>query len=184
MTIKRCDWTGLSDPLYQTYHDQEWGKLNLDEDYLYQMMVLESFQSGLSWLTILRKRANFSRAFADFKVEQVAKFTDQDVERLLQDRGIFRNRMKIEAAINNAQVLAAWHQKGQTLASFLRSYLPKPIVNYPQTMKDVPSKTDLSTRLAKGLKKQGFKFMGPTTVYSFLEAVGLINDHLADCSFK
>lgn len=183
--VKRCfPPKGTNDQLYIKYHDQEWGKLNLDERYLYEMMVLESFQSGLSWATILKKRENFCKAFANFDVEKVARFDDQDRQRLLHDAGIVRNRMKIDAAINNAQVLAKMHQDGQTLGQFLQKFIPKPIVNHPHQISDVPAKTALSTKISKALKKQGFKFLGPVTVYSFLQAVGLINDHLDTCNFK
>ena len=182
--LTRCNWPGIEDPLYQKYHDTEWGKLNLDEDYLYEMLVLESFQSGLSWLTILRKRENFRRAFASFDVEKVAQFGSQDDERLLQDKGIIRNRLKVRAAINNARVLVQMHQEGNSLAALLKDYVPELIVNHPQTMDELPSQTALSAQVACALKKCGFKFVGPTTVYSYLEAVGLINDHLEDCAFK
>lgn len=182
--VKRCAWPGMNDLLYQKYHDEEWGKLNLDEHYLYEMLVLESFQSGLSWLTVLRKRANFQKAFANFDINKVAKFNKQDYERLLHDKGIIRNQLKIRAAINNAQVLVKMHQKGETLAGLLQKYIPKVIVNHPQTMEEIPAKTALSEQISKAMKKKGFKFVGPTTIYSYLEAVGLINDHIEDCAFK
>lgn len=175
---------GTNDQLYIKYHDREWGKLNLDERYLYEMMVLESFQSGLSWATILKKRGNFRQAFANFDVTKVAKFNEDDRQRLLHDAGIVRNRMKIDAAINNAQVLVKMHQNGETLGQLLKEFIPQPIVNHPQKMGDVPAKTTLSSKIAKTLKKRGFKFLGPVTVYSFLQAVGLINDHLDSCDFK
>lgn len=182
--LTRCNWPGIEDPLYQKYHDTEWGKLNLNEDYLYEMLVLESFQSGLSWLTILRKRENFRRAFAGFDVEKVAQFGPQDYERLLEDKGIIRNRLKIKAAINNARALLKMHQEGKSLAALLKEYVPEVIVNHPQTMGEVPSQTALSAQVARALKKRGFKFVGPTTAYSYLEAVGLINDHQENCAFK
>ena len=148
------------------------------------MLVLESFQAGLSWLTILRKRENFKQAFANFDYDQVAKFDGQKVSQLMQDEGIIRNQLKINAAVNNAQVMVKLHQSGQTLADLLKEEVPKVIVNHPQAVTDIPAKTPLSAKISKELKKAGFKFVGPVTVYSFLQAVGLINDHLEDCYFK
>lgn len=174
----------MDDPLYQRYHDEEWGKLNLDEHYLYEMLVLESFQAGLSWWTILEKRENFRQDFSNFNVEKVAAFNQEQVEALMKDPGIIRNRMKIEAAINNARVIVKMHKQGQTLAGLLKSAVPHVIVNHPHSMPELPAQTPLSRNLSKRLKKQGFKFVGPVTVYSYLQAVGLINDHLEDCSFK
>lgn len=184
MALKRCWWPGMDDPLYQRYHDEEWGKLNLDEHYLYEMLVLESFQAGLSWWTILEKRENFRQDFSNFNVEKVAAFNQEQVEALMKDPGIIRNRMKIEAAINNARVIVKMHKQGQTLAGLLKSAVPHVIVNHPHSMPELPAQTPLSRNLSKRLKKQGFKFVGPVTVYSYLQAVGLINDHLEDCSFK
>lgn len=182
--IVRCSWGNTSDELYRNYHDHEWGKLNLDEKYLYEMLVLESFQSGLSWTTILHKRENFRQAFANFEVEKVAQFTQKDFDKLMQNSGIIRNRLKINAAINNAQVLVKWHQEGKTLRDFLLKYFPQPLDNHYQKMNDVPASTPLSTQVSKELKKAGFKFVGPTTIYSFFQAVGLVNDHLANCQFR
>ncbi|WP_367341658.1 DNA-3-methyladenine glycosylase I [Limosilactobacillus sp.] len=182
--VKRCFWKGMDNPLYQQYHDQEWGKLNLDEHYLYEMLVLESFQSGLSWLTVLKKRENFRKAFADFDVDKVAAYGDEDVARLMNDKGIIRNRRKIEAAIHNAQVFVKMHRDGQTMGQLLQRAVPDVIINHPRTMTDMPAQTALSQRLSRQLKKVGFKFVGPVTVYSYLQAVGLVNDHLEDCDFK
>lgn len=182
--MHRCFPQDESDQVYVAYHDQEWGQLNLDEDYLYQMMVLESFQSGLSWAIILHKRAAFRRAFADFDVRRVAAFDDHDRQRLLEDKAIVRNRRKIDAAINNARVLVQMHQRGQTLAGLLTKLIPQPIIHHPRTLAEIPSKDALSIRLAKQLQQAGFRFMGPVVTYSFLQAVGLINDHLEDCDYK
>lgn len=183
--VKRCHWPGLdNDPIAQDYHDHEWGKLNLDENYLYEMLVLESFQSGLSWATILHKRDHFRQAFANFDVDKVAAFSETDRDRLLHDAGIVRNRLKINAAINNAQVIQQMHRDGQTLAGLLQKFVPQVIVNHPTDVTKNPAKTALSTQVAKALKKKGLRFMGPTTTYSFLEAVGLINDHEDSCDFK
>ena len=181
----RCNWGNSNlDPLYRQYHDEEWGKLNLDNKYLYEMLVLESFQSGLSWTTILKKRENFRKAFADFDYYQVAKFDQTDFERLMNDEGIVRNKLKINAAINNAQVLVKLEQSGTNLKQILQEAIPEIIVNHPQEISDIPAQTLLSKKLSVQLKKIGFKFVGPTTMYSFLQAVGLINDHLDSCDFK
>ena len=158
--------------------------MNLDEKYLYEMLVLESFQSGLSWSTILHKRENFRQAFADFDVDKVAQFTQEDFEKLMQNSGIIRNRLKISAAINNAQVLVKWHQTGKTFSNFLLKYIPQPLDNHYQKMSDIPASTALSTKVSKAMKQEGFKFVGPTTVYSFFQAVGLVNDHLMNCQFR
>lgn len=180
MAIKRCDWANMNDPVCRTYHDQEWCKLNLNERYLYEMLVLETFQAGLSWKTILHKRANFRKAFADFDVQKVAHFDDQQFQRLMNDPGIIRNRTKIKAAINNARIVV----KLGSFAKFLKQAVPHPIIHYPKTAADVPSQNQTSRLLAKKMKQVGFKFVGPTVLYSFLEGVGLINDHIRDCSFK
>lgn len=181
----RCNWGNSNlDPLYRQYHDEEWGKLNLDNKYLYEMLVLESFQSGLSWTTILKKRENFRKAFADFDYYQVAKFDQTDFERLMNDEGIVRNKLKINAAINNAQVLVKLEQSGTNLKQILQEAIPEIIVNHPQEISDIPASNTISKKLSVQLKKIGFKFVGPTTMYSFLQAVGLINDHLDSCDFK
>lgn len=184
MEITRCSWENSKNPLYQKYHDQEWGKLNLDSNYLYEMLVLESFQSGLSWETILNKRENFRKAFANFDYHKVAKFNENDFERLMHDKGIVRNRLKINAAINNAKMLVKLEKENRTLGEFLTRFIPKPIMHHPRKMEDVPASDDLSKEVSKEMKKLGFKFVGPVTIYSFLQAIGLINDHLENCSFK
>ncbi len=184
MEVRRCSWGNSKNPLYQKYHDQEWGKLNLDSNYLYEMLVLESFQSGLSWETILNKRENFKKAFANFDYHKVAKFNENDFERLMQDKGIVRNRLKINAAINNAKMLVKLEKENQTLGEFLTQFIPKPIMHHPRKMEDVLASDDLSKEVSKEMKKLGFKFVGPVTIYSFLQAIGLINDHLENCSFK
>lgn len=184
MEVRRCSWGNSKNPLYQKYHDQEWGKLNLDSNYLYEMLVLESFQSGLSWETILNKRENFRKAFANFDYHKVAKFNENDFERLVQDQGIVRNRLKINAAINNAKMLVKLEKENQTLGKFLTRFILTPIMHHPRKMEDVPASDDLSKEVSKEMKKLGFKFVGPVTIYSFLQAIGLINDHLENCSFK
>ncbi|MFD7019386.1 DNA-3-methyladenine glycosylase I [Streptomyces sp. NPDC059928] len=175
----RCPW-GLSTPDYVTYHDTEWGRPVHGDDALYERLCLEAFQSGLSWITILRRREGFRRAFADFKIPAVAEFTDADKERLLGDEGIIRNRAKIEAAVANARVLAEW-APGE-LDTLIWSYAPDPATRpAPRTLADVPAVTDDSTALAKALKKRGLRFIGPTTAYALMQACGLVDDHLADC---
>lgn len=184
MPTIRCPWGETTDQLYQTYHDQEWGKLNLNENYLYEMLVLESFQSGLSWATILHKRENFRLAFANFDFHKVANFTEKDYQQLLKNTGIVRNKSKIKAAINNARIFVQLEQQGSSFANFLQRTIAEPIINHPQKMADVLSQDTNSQIISKEMKKAGFKFVGPTTIYSFLQAVGLINDHLENCSFK
>lgn len=184
MIITRCSWGNSNNSLYQQYHDNEWGKINLNNTYLYEMLLLESFQSGLSWETILNKRENFREAFANFDYHKVAEFSEQDFEKMMQNKGIIRNRLKIQAAINNAKVLVNLEKKNITFAQFLQKFIPEPIVHHPQEMNDIPAADDLSKKVSKEMKKAGFKFVGPVTIYSFLQAVGLINDHLENCSFK
>ncbi|MDU1021659.1 MAG: DNA-3-methyladenine glycosylase I, partial [Lactobacillus paragasseri] len=145
MKLSRCSWGNSKNSLYQKYHDQEWGKLNLDSTYLYEMLVLESFQSGLSWETILNKRRNFRKAFANFDYHKVAEFNQDDFERLMQDKGIVRNRLKINAAINNAKILVKLEKENRTFENFLTEFIPKPIMHHPQKMEDIPASDGLST---------------------------------------
>lgn len=182
--VKRCFPNSGNDPLYEAYHDQEWGKLNLEEHYLYQMLVLESFQSGLSWQIVLHKRENFTEAFANWNFHKVARFSDKDYQNLLNDKGIIRNRLKIKAAINNAQALIQLDKKYGSFATFLKKFIPQPIIHHPRTFKDMLTQDKHSQAIAKAMKKEGFKFVGPVTIYSFLQAVGLINDHFDWCPFK
>lgn len=174
----RCPWAAATEE-YMAYHDTEWGKPVHDEQGLYERIMLEAFQSGLSWLTILRKREGIRDAFCHFVPERVAAFTDDDVERLMQDARIIRNRQKINAAITNARATIALREQGglsSLLWSFAPSHSPAPV-----TMHDVPAITPESTALAKALKKAGFVFVGPTTAYAAMQAVGLVNDHLDEC---
>ncbi len=175
----RCPW-GLSTEDYVAYHDTEWGRPVHGDDALYERLCLEAFQSGLSWITILRRREGFRRAFADFEIAAVAEFTDADKERLLGDTGIIRNRLKIEATVANAQALAGW-APGE-LDALIWSYAPDAATRpAPRTLADVPAVTDESTALSKALKKRGLRFIGPTTAYALMQACGLVDDHLADC---
>ncbi|MFI2370997.1 DNA-3-methyladenine glycosylase I [Streptomyces sp. NPDC018833] len=175
----RCPW-GLSSEDYLAYHDEEWGRPVHGDDALFERLCLEAFQSGLSWITILRRREGFRTAFDGFKIASVAAFTDADKERLLADAGIIRNRAKIEAAVANARLLADW-PSGE-LDALIWSYAPdaaqRPV---PRTLADVPPVSDESTALAKSLKKRGLRFIGPTTAYALMQACGLVDDHLADC---
>jgi DNA-3-methyladenine glycosylase I len=174
--VARCSW-GNSTPDYASYHDEEWGVPLHGQDELYERLCLESFQSGLSWITILRKREGFRKAFKQFKPVKVAKFGDADVERLMQDASIVRNRAKILAAINNAKAIASLDT---SLDDLLWSFAPSAQVR-PKTMADVPAITDESKAMAKELKKRGFVFLGPTTCYALMQATGMVDDHVEDC---
>jgi DNA-3-methyladenine glycosylase I len=177
---RRC-WWGASTPEYERYHDDEWGRPVRDDRGLYERMVLEGFQSGLSWLTILRKRENFRAAFANFEIETVAKFGDRDVARLLGDAGIVRHRGKIEAAIANAKAARAMRADGQSLGELIWSFAPTGRRRAPRSLEDLPAVTPESTALSKELKRRGFRFVGPTTAYATMQACGVVNDHLAGC---
>ena len=170
----RC-WWGASSPEYVAYHDHEWGKPVRDDRALYEKLCLEAFQSGLSWITILRKRPAFREAFAGFRIPVVAEFTEADVERLMADVNIVRNRAKIEAAIANARAAL-----DVDLGELLWSFAPEPRPR-PRTRADVPALTPESTAMAKALKKRGFKFVGPTTAYALMQACGLVDDHIDGC---
>lgn len=177
--LVRC--FGAGDPLYEQYHDEEWGVPVHGEAALFERIVLEGMQSGLSWLTILRKRDNFRSAFEGFEPEAVADFGDDEVERLVADPGIIRNRRKIEAAITNARAVVALQDSGTTLDDLVWSYAPLGRVTPPASWADVPSHTLESVALTKDLKRRGFVFVGPTTIYATMQACGLVNDHIAGC---
>ncbi|MGI5273622.1 DNA-3-methyladenine glycosylase I [Nonomuraea sp. CA-218870] len=170
----------MSDPLYLAYHDEEWGRPVRGDDRVFERVTLEAFQSGLSWLTILRKRENFRAAFDGFAIPKVAAYTEADVERLLGDAGIVRNRAKIEAAVANAR---AAMELPDGLSGLVWKYAD-PSAPAPRTMADVPAVTPASTALAKELKRHGFRFVGPTTAYALMQAIGLVNDHVEDCSAR
>lgn len=175
--LPRCAW-GASTPDYAVYHDEEWGRPLRGDDALYERLTLEAFQSGLSWLTILRKRPAFRLAFDEFRIEKVAGYGEADVARLLADAGIVRNRAKVEAAIANARAALALPDG---LSALLWSYAPPPRAARPRSFGDVPALTPESTAMAKALKKNGFRFVGPTTAYALMQATGMVDDHLADC---
>jgi len=176
----RCPWCG-DDPLYVAYHDAEWGRPELHSRALYEKLMLDGFQAGLSWIAILRKRDAFRRAFEGFAPERVAAFDETKVATLMQDAGIVRNRAKIEGAIASARAWLAIEER-QGFSAYLWDFVDgRPIVNNPRSMSDVPAQTALSERLARDLKARGFKFCGPTIVYAFMQAVGMVDDHLVDC---
>jgi DNA-3-methyladenine glycosylase I len=177
--VQRC--FGDGDPLMERYHDQEWGFPVLDERGLFERMSLEAFQSGLSWRTILAKRDAFRAGFANFDPDAVARFGDADVERLLADAGIVRNRAKIQATLGNARATLALRSGGESLEALVRAQAPAPRNSPPATWSDVPPSSPESVALARALKRREFRFVGPTTLYALMQACGLINDHLADC---
>jgi DNA-3-methyladenine glycosylase I len=178
----RCPWA-LSAPEYVAYHDHEWGRPVRGDDALFERLTLEAFQSGLSWLTILRKREAFRAAFAGFAIEAVAAFGPADVERLLADAAIVRNRAKVAAAIANARAALALREAGETLTDLVWAHAPPP-PPAPRTLADVPATTPESVALARALKARGFTFVGPTTAYAAMQACGLVDDHLAECSAR
>jgi DNA-3-methyladenine glycosylase I len=179
--LARCPWPKL-DPLYVRYHDEEWGVPEYDDRALYEKLMLDGFQAGLSWITILRKRENFRRAFDDFEPEKIARYTPRKIEKLMQDAGIVRNRMKIEGAVLSARAWLAVMEKEGGFARLLWNFLDgKPKVNRFRSTSQIPAETPLSRNIAKELAGRGFKFCGPTIVYAFMQATGMVNDHLVSC---
>ena len=180
--LKRCAWPG-KDPLYVAYHDEEWGVPEYDDRALYEKLVLDGFQAGLSWITILRKRENFRKAFHEFKPEKIARYGERDVERLLKNEGIIRSRAKIEAAIRGAKLWLEIMEKepGGFRQAIWKHVDGKPKINRFKTMDQIPAKTEMSEGLAKDLKQRGFNFCGPVIVYAFAQAVGMVNDHVVSC---
>jgi DNA-3-methyladenine glycosylase I len=176
--VKRCEWVPEGDAAYVAYHDEEWGVPSHDDRHLFEMLTLEGAQAGLSWATILHKREGYRRVFADFDAEKVARFTHRDVERLLADPGIVRNRLKVESAVNNAgRVLEL-----ESLSDYLWSFVDcEPLVNRWKKVGDIPAETTESKAMSKDLKKRGFRFVGPTVCYALMQATGLVNDHVVDC---
>jgi DNA-3-methyladenine glycosylase I len=183
--IQRCGWCG-TDPLYVQYHDEEWGREVTDDHKMFEFLVLESSQAGLSWSTILKKRENYRKAFADFDVQKVAQFTTEDVERLMQDSGIIRNKLKISSTISNARCFIEVQKEFGSFCDYLKNFLPegKPIINHWTSLDQIPASTELSDVISKDMKKRGFKFFGTTICYAHLQAVGYVNDHLEDCHYK
>jgi DNA-3-methyladenine glycosylase I len=179
--ITRCPWPG-TDPLYVAYHDEEWGVPEYDDRALYEKLILDGFQAGLAWITILRKREAFRRAFDDFVPEKIARYDGRRVEALMNDAGIVRNRLKIEGAVTSAQGWLDMMEAGPGFSAFLWDFVDgRPIVNRYKTMNEVPAETPLSGTISQELKGRGFKFCGPTIVYAFMQATGLVNDHLTSC---
>jgi DNA-3-methyladenine glycosylase I len=178
---KRCWWCGDSE-LYQLYHDREWGVPERDSDELFELLNLEGAQAGLSWITILKKRENYRKAFNDFDAQKIARYSDKKIQRLLNDPGIVRNRLKINAFIVNAQHYLQMQKNGESFSDYLWSFVgDKPIQNAWKKITDVPANTKQSDEMSKSLKKRGFKFVGPTICYAFMQSAGMVNDHLVDC---
>ena len=180
--IKRCHWPG-TDELYIKYHDEEWGKPVHDDKILFEFLILEAAQAGLSWITILRRRENYRKAFADFDYKKIAEFNEEDVHWLLNDAGIIRNRLKIGAAISSARLFMEVQKEFGSFDKYLYSFMPygKPINN---TTGKTPVSTEISDAISKDMKKRGFKFFGTVICYAFMQAVGMVNDHIPECSFK
>lgn len=177
----RCTWCG-SDPLYLAYHDEEWGVAVHEDRLLFEFLILEGAQAGLSWLTILKKRENYRKAFHNFDGETIARYSQRDVQRLLGDSGIVRNRLKIESAIANARGVLAIQEEYGSLDAYLWRYVDGvPVQNAWESMAELPTKTERSDAMSKALKKRGFNFVGPTICYAFMQAVGMVNDHTIDC---
>jgi DNA-3-methyladenine glycosylase I len=177
--VKRCDWVPEADPGYVAYHDEEWGVPSRDDRHLFEMLTLEGAQAGLSWSTILRKRDGYRKAFANFDAEQVARFTQKTVERLLQDPSIVRNRLKVESTVNNAKRVV---ELDESLSDYLWGFVDdEPLVNRWKKLAELPAETAESKAMSKDMKKRGFRFVGPTVCYAFMQACGLVNDHTVDC---
>ena len=181
MALERCPWCG-EDPLYQHYHDNEWGVPLHDDRALFEFLTLEGAQAGLSWITILRKRENYRAAFDNFDAAKVARYTARKVEKLLQDPGIVRNRLKVESTISNARAFLETQAAFGSFDRYLWDFVDgQPIVNRFSSLKQVPASTPLAEKLSKDLKKRGFRFVGPTIVYAHMQATGMVNDHLVSC---
>lgn len=181
--VNRCAWV-TADPIYIRYHDNEWGVPIYDDRLLFEFLILEGVQAGLSWLTVLKKRENYRKSFDNFEPKKIAQYDAKKVDALLNDPGIIRNKLKIAAAIGNAKAFLALQQQGIGFADYLWSFVDgKPLQNHWQTMTQMPKTTDVSDAMAKDLKKKGFKFVGSSICYAFMQAVGMVNDHITECSF-
>jgi len=180
-TVVRCSWCG-EDSLYQHYHDNEWGVPCRDDRKLFEFVILEAAQAGLSWLTILRKRENYRGAFANFDAEKIAAFTEQDIQRLMQDKGIVRNRLKIESAISNARCYLQLQDEMGSFSHYFWRYVDgEPLVNHWISNVEIPTSTALSDQISMDMKKRGFKFFGTTICYAYMQAMGVVNDHIVNC---
>lgn len=179
--LKRCSWCEKDD-LYRKYHDEEWGKPVVDDQKLFEFLILETFQAGVSWHLILKKRENFRKAFLDFDYKKVALFGDYEIQELMKDAGIIRNTLKIKSAINNAQAFIKIQEEFGSFSNFIWNYVDgKPIENQITSLSEVPPFTPLAEKISKDLKKRGFKFIGPTTMYAHMQATGMVNDHVREC---
>ncbi len=177
----RCGWAG-SDPLYHLYHDEEWGVPSFDDQHLFEMLILEGAQAGLNWLTILKKREGYRQAFDQFNAEKMARYSDKKIEKLLLNPGIIRNRLKVNAAVANAKHFLKTQDEYGSFADYIWQFVHgKPIINEWKTLKQVPATTKESDAMSKDLKKRGFKFVGSTICYAYMQAVGMVNDHTTDC---
>lgn len=180
--IIRCEWANGDDPSMTAYHDEEWGVPSRDDNHLFEMLTLEGAQAGLSWSTVLAKRGGYRKAFRDFEPAEVARFTDADVERLLTDPGIVRNRAKIESTVGNARRVLEVQNEVGSLSDYLWGFVEgEPVVNAWRSLRDLPAETPLSKAMSKDMKRRGFRFVGPTTCYAFMQAVGMVNDHVTRC---
>ncbi len=181
-TVQRCEWAPLDDPAYLAYHDEEWGVPSHEDRHLFELLVLEGAQAGLSWSTILKKREGYRRAFGAFDPAKVARFTPAKVERLLTDPSIVRNRLKVESAVSNAERVLEVQRQDGSLEAYLWSFVDgSPIVGRWASVWDIPAETAESRAMSKDLKRRGFRFVGPTVCYAFMQAAGLVNDHVEDC---
>jgi len=181
MAKTRCAWCG-NDPLYVEYHDTEWGVPVYDDEKLFEFLILETFQAGLSWITVLRKRENFRKAFDNFDYKKIAKYDENKYEALLQDAGIIRNKLKIRATISNAQNFMVIQKEFGSFSKYIWNFTNgKPIKNDCKSLSEVPATTELSDQLSKDLKKRGFKFVGSTVIYAHMQATGMVNDHTTEC---
>jgi DNA-3-methyladenine glycosylase I len=180
----RCGWCG-ADPLYQKYHDEEWGRPVYDDETLFEFLLLETFQAGLSWITILRRRETFAQAFDNFDYKKIANYGDAEIERLMADPGIIRNKLKVHSAITNAQNFIKVQEEFGSFSNYFWGFTDgKPVHNKVKSLREVPATTPLSDKISKDLKKRGFKFVGSTIIYAHMQATGMVNDHVADCWVK
>jgi DNA-3-methyladenine glycosylase I len=181
MTKHKCDWC-VGNELYEAYHDQEWGVPVYDDETLFEFLILETFQAGLSWITILKKRENFRKAFDNFNYKKIAKYKQPKIDSLLQDAGIIRNKLKVNATVSNAKAFMAIQKEFGSFSKYIWGFVDgKPIKNAWQSLKDVPATTPISDALSKDLKKRGFKFVGSTVIYAHMQATGMVNDHVVGC---
>jgi len=181
MNKTRCDWP-KNDPLYLNYHDKEWGVPVYDDAKLFEFLILETFQAGLSWITILRKRENFRKAFDDFNYQKIAKYDDKKFDELIQNAGIIRNKLKIKATISNANAFMEIQKEFGSFSKYIWGFVnDKPIINQWKSMNEIPATTEISDILSKDLKKRGFKFVGSTVIYAHMQATGMVNDHVVSC---